>query len=91
MGTQRHNHTQAVQHQRLSVKIWFVVTEKEVIGPHFFENKTENQDTYKNVLRYFAYTRLRGYPENTIFQQDDSPPYCSNTLGHTLIESTQVN
>lgn len=44
--------------------------EKEIIGTYFFENKNKTGESSKNILRYYAFSRLRDYRESTIFQQD---------------------
>ena len=41
-GTRRSTHRHAVQHQGPSVMVWYAVTEKEIFGLNFFENRTVN-------------------------------------------------
>ena len=69
------NRTHEVKHQGPSVMVRCAVTEREIMGSYFFENRIENQDIYKNILRYFAFPELPNYPENTIFQQDGASPH----------------
>ena len=40
------------------------------MGLTFFENENVTQHSYKKTLRYFAFPRLRNYPQNMLFQQD---------------------
>ena len=58
-----------------SIMVWCALSKNEVIGPYFFENGNVTGDSYKRMLRYYLFPKLRNYPENMIFQQDGAPPH----------------
>jgi len=64
--------------------VWCAISVKEIIGPYFFEDGTVTGERYKRMLRYFAFPRLRDYPETTIFQQDVAPLHFANTTTEYL-------
>ena len=61
----------------LYIIVWCVIPESEIIGLYFFENENVTGSTYKRTLRYFLFLKLRGYPEDMIFQQDGASPHYS--------------
>ena len=57
--------------------MWCALWESEIIGPHFFENENVTGSTYKRVLRHSLFPKLRGYPEDMIFEQEGALPHYS--------------
>ncbi len=64
-------------HNSPSVMIWYTISKNEVIGLYFFENENVTGSTYTRMLRYFLFPKLKGYPENMIFQQNAAPTHYS--------------
>ena len=83
-GTERPQVVYEAPQSAPSIMVWCAISEKEVIGPYFFENENVTGDTYKRMLRYYAFPRLRDYPESMIFQQDGAPPHFALTVRHYL-------
>ena len=73
-GAERPNQVHEVPQHSPSVMVWCAVTKYEMIGSYFFENENVTQHSYKRMLRYYAFSRLRRYPQNTLFQQDCGLP-----------------
>ena len=74
-GSERPNEVYQTPHNSPSVMVWCGVSKNEIIGPYFFGNETVTGESYKKLLRYYAFPKLRDYPDNTIFQQDGAPPH----------------
>ena len=53
------------------------LSEREIIGSYFFENKNVTGSTYKRIVRYFLFPELWGYPQDKIFSQVGAPPHYS--------------
>ena len=79
-GTERPNEVYETLHNSPSVLIWCTMSKTEIIGPYFFENENVTGSSYKRMLRYFLFPRLRDYPETIIFQQDGALPHYSNEV-----------
>ena len=67
-----------------SIMVWCALSKKEIIGPYFFENETVNQYSYKRMLRYFFFPKVRDYPDDIMFQQDGAPPHFANSVRQYL-------
>jgi len=74
-GTERPSTVYESPQSSASIMVWCALSKKEIIGPYFFENESVTGETYKRMLRYFFFPKLRDYPENVIFQQDGAPPH----------------
>lgn len=58
---------------------------KNLIEPYILKTKNVTGETYQNFpFRRNAIPKLRMYPEDTIFRQEDSPPHFSVPLGQCL-------
>ena len=79
-GTERPQEVYEVPQGARSVMVWCAISEKGVIGPYFFENESVTGDSYKKMLRYFLFPRLRDYPQDLIFQQDGAPPHYAHIV-----------
>lgn len=56
--------------QRTSVMTRCTASTKELIGPQVSENQIVTGDTYKRLLRHYAFPKLQEDPEDTNLQQD---------------------
>lgn len=74
-GTERPNEVYETRTNSPSVMVWCAMSKNGIIGPYFFENENVTGTTYKRMLRYFLFPKLRDYPEDMIFQQDGAPPH----------------
>lgn len=70
----------AVPHGTVSFMIWCTISKKCVVETHFLENKSVTADSYKKMLRYFLFPKLRGYAQSLIFQQDGAPPHHAHVV-----------
>ena len=61
-GTKRPKQVHEVPQHSPSVMVFCAGTKHEIIGPYFFENENVTQHSYKRMLRYIAFARLRNYP-----------------------------
>ena len=50
------------------VIVWCALSEKEIIGLTFFEDRNLTGTRYKRTLEYFLLLKLREYPERMVFQ-----------------------
>lgn len=83
-GTERPNLVFDTPQNSPSVMVWCALSRREIIGPYFFENENVTGATYKRLLRYFLFPKLRDYPENLIFQQDGASPHYANIVRQYL-------
>lgn len=67
------------------VTVWCGLTNKEIIGPYFFENNVESQ-SYQTMLETFFVPQLksRRIYRKTIFQQDGAPAHWSLSVREFL-------
>lgn len=66
-----------VPNNESSATVWRRVLRKEVTGSYFFETKNVTVETYKSLLRYFAFPKFREYLEDNISQQNGAHPIFS--------------
>ena len=52
----------------------------EMTGQQFIENENETRGTYKRMLLYFLFPRLRDYPRSMIFLHDAAPIHCASEV-----------
>lgn len=57
----------------LFVSVWRALSQIGRIRPYFLENENHMGQRYKRMLRYYVSSRLRNYPEDTIFQKNGDP------------------
>jgi len=64
------------------VNVWCAMSNKEIIGPYFFENETVNQYNYFHMLKNYFYPIIqrKRLTNKIIFQQDGSPPHFSKEV-----------
>ena len=74
-GTERPLEVYQVPQGAASIMVWCAMSEKGIIGPYFFENESVTGESYKRMLRYYFFPKLRDYPDDTVFQQDGAPPH----------------
>lgn len=74
-GSERPQQVYEAPNNAPSVMVWCALSKNEIIGPYFFENENVTGQSYKRMLRYYVFPRLRNYPEDMIFQQDGAPPH----------------
>lgn len=78
-------HRQCMNHcNALSEVPWLAVLESEMIRPSCFEEDSVIEDSYKKMLRYFAFSSFGHYPQSMIFQQNGVPPHFANTVRQRL-------
>jgi hypothetical protein len=58
-----------------SIMVWCAISKKGIIGPYFYENENVTGETYKKMLRYYFFPKLRDYSSDVIFQQDGAAPH----------------
>ena len=81
-GIRAPNEVYETLHNSPSIMVWCAISKSEIIGPYFFENENLSGSTYKRMLRYFLFPKLRGYPEDMIFQQIGDPRTIILKLGN---------
>jgi len=74
-GTERPDTVYQSPQSTQSIMVWCAMSRHEVIGPYFFENGNVTGNSYKKMLRYFFFPKVRDYPDNWLFQQDGAPPH----------------
>ena len=55
-----------------------------MVGPYFVENGNVTESTYKRMLQYFLFLRLRDYLRIMIFQHDGVLPCYGSEVGQDL-------
>ena len=70
------------------VNVWFTMSNKQIIGPYFFEDETVNRQNYLQILKNYFYPIMQRQRLNNkmIFQQDDTPPHFSKEVRAWLNE-----
>ena len=70
------------------VNVWCAMSNKEIIGPSFFEDETVNQYNYVDMLKTYFYPIIqrKRLANKIIFQQDGSPPHFSKQVRAWLNE-----
>ena len=74
-GTERPQEVYEVPQGADSIMVWCAISSRGIIRPYFFENVSVTGESYKKMLRYFFFPKLRDYPQDVIFQQDGAPPH----------------
>lgn len=74
-GSQRPQEVYQAPQSAPSLMVWCAISKKGFIGPYFFENGNVTGASYRSMLRYFFFPKLRDYPADYIFQQDGAPPH----------------
>ena len=66
-GTERPQEVYEVPQGAHSIMVWCAISSRGIIGPYFFENVSVTGESYKNMLRYFFFPKLRDYPPGRDF------------------------
>ena len=70
------------------VNVWCAMSNKQIIGPYFFEDETVNRQNYLRILKNYFYPTMqrRRLNNKMIFQQDGAPPHFSKEVHAWLNE-----
>lgn len=70
------------------VNVWCAMSNKQIIGPYFFEEKTINQHNYLDMLQNYFYPIMqrKRLHKTMIFQQDGAPAHFSKNVRSWLDE-----
>ncbi|CAF1240464.1 unnamed protein product [Didymodactylos carnosus] len=64
------------------VNVWCAMSNKQIIGPYFFEDETANRQNYLQMLKnyFFPIMQRKRLHNKMIFQQDGAPPHFSKEV-----------
>ena len=64
------------------VNIWCVMSNKQIIGPDFFQGETVNRQNYLQILKNYFYPIIQRQRlhNKMIFQQDGASPHFSKEV-----------
>lgn len=69
MGSKRPKEVyQAITHS-FTVIFWCNLLKRETIDPYIFDQGNGTGETFKRLLRYYAFLKVRYYTDGTLFQQ----------------------
>lgn len=77
-GVWGREHLQTVRESQQStpyVMDWCAISESEVIGTYFFDNGSVIWESYRRMVRYFAFPRPCKFPQLIISRQESAPPH----------------
>ena len=68
-GSERPQEVYEVPQGAELLMVWCAISERDIIGPYFFEDRSINGERYKRMLRYFSYPSLPTTPETSNFNR----------------------